>query len=194
MTSRDPAIANIKQASLSPLPLKQSVVFTWLGGATLYVDDFEIAQTDTDLSGTIASSTNIYTFPEHPILISISIPYVVDTSTSSYSGWEIKAVIYAYLADGDIADAIPVGNIEVGDRITTSTSSDTETIQSRGVLSGQFIVSISSPTTFYVSIVLQSYGEPVGADVGSISSFYDVATSSSNAVMTLTEVNTWTQI
>jgi hypothetical protein len=189
MISRDPAVSNIKQTSSSSSS-KQTVISTWSGGGSAYTSSGQSVQVDTGLSGTIASSTNRYNFP---VLVSVSMPYVVDASFSSYSGWEIKAVLYYYQTDSDIANAVPVGHFEVGDRRTTSTSPYADTIQSIGVLSGQFVVGLSAPTTFYVSIVLQSFNEPVGISFGSISTFYGTETVYTNSVMALTEFNTWIQ-
>lgn len=190
MISRDPIVSNIRQSLLSSSgSSKQSVVSKWVGSVSLYVSTF-ISQADTGLSETITPSSGY-----SPILISVSLPYNVYTNYSTGAGWTIAAIVHAYEAGGDPLYAVPVGSTIISDRRTMSTFEDTEDIQATGVLSADFIVGISSPTTFYVSISAQPSVSPVSVSVaGGIFDFYDSKSGTfvaDHATMTLTEVDTW---
>jgi hypothetical protein len=189
MTSRDPAIANIKQASSSPS--KQTVVTKWSGFASTYATSFP-TQVDTGLTGTITPSSN-----DSPILVSVSLPYGLSTARN-HNGemWTIWVILHSYTAGEDPLSGVPVGSAILANTRAMPSISYSEDTYVNGVFSADFITTISVPTSFYVSVTA-SPGLPLNVNIGNIGSGYDSKTGTnvnSYAVMTIREVDTWNEI
>jgi hypothetical protein len=190
MTSRDPAIANIKQASSSSSSSKQTVVSKWSGYMSMFASS-EV-QSDTGLTGTITPSGS-----NSPILVSVSLPYYIFTYYSSGSAWIVGIILHSHGSGEDPIFAVPVGSAAFINRRSMPTTTYSEDIEDSGVFSADFITTISVPTSFYVSATISPQSSSISINLGNVGGFYDnktVTVADDYAVMTIREVDTWNDI